>query len=178
MWNTTNSCIETDARNRVCFCFKRSDTVAIKTKLGHTPFLLRKKQFLNRRTIKREVWMPNYILTTSSTIMCPHGAVVNHIPTYFGSYRVNGEIPMLRTDQYLIAGCPFILPLGMIPLPNPCIRIMWISASNFLFVRGVQALTNVSIGICQSANGIPPGPPIITAFQTVETEPNTLKRVD
>ena len=122
--------------------------------------------------------MPNYILTTSSTIMCPHGGVVNHVPTYFGSYRVNGEIPMLRTDQYLIVGCPFILPLGTTPLPNPCIRIMWISASNFLFVRGVQALTNVSTGICQSARGIPGGPPIIAAFQVVETEPNTLKRVD
>jgi hypothetical protein len=122
--------------------------------------------------------MPNYILTTSSVILCPHGAPVTHMASNLGNYRVNGEPPMLLMDQYLVQGCPFISTGPGGAAPNPCIRVQWITGSNFLFVRGAPVLTNVSNGLCYSIRGIPAGPPIITAHQMIETEPTTFTRVD
>ena len=84
---------------------------------------------------------------------------------------------MLLNDQYMIAGCPFVVPHGPATVPNPCIRIMWTTGSNFLFVRGVPALTNISVGICQSVRGIPAGPPVIASHQMTFEEPRKMTRV-
>ena len=121
--------------------------------------------------------MASYILTQSAVIMCPHGGIVNHVPTGMPKYRINGELPMVMTDQYLFGGCPNMMPIGPTMVPSPCMRINWVTGSNFLFVRGIPALTNLSTGVCHSVHG-PTGPPVITSFQMLEQEPRTVTRVD
>ncbi len=133
--------------------------------------------YVNEQNQTSGAAMSNFILTQSSVITCPHGGIVTHVPSYFGNYRVDNEIPMLLTDQYIINGCSMALPGGLMT-PDPCLRIQWLTGSNFLFVRGIPALTNASTGICQSSRGIPAGPPIMCSFQTAVREPKKFTRVD
>lgn len=121
--------------------------------------------------------MGNFILTRSSTIMCPHGGIITHIPVGFTDYRINGEIPMTISDRYMIAGCPAIMPVGLSLSPNPCFEVTWVNASNTFFVNGSPALINTSVGLCRSVAGIPQGPAIIAFFQTRFAEPREFTRV-
>ena len=110
--------------------------------------------------------MPNFILTRSSIILCPHGGMVTHVPMGFAGELINGELPLMLTDTYFIAGCPNLLNGTM----SACFRVMWLTGSVTKLINGVPVLTNISIGICQSISNIPQGPPIIAAFQTVVTD--------
>lgn len=100
--------------------------------------------------------------------MCPHGGMVTHVPTTYTSYRVDGRRPMFLTDTYIIAGCP-----NYIYGPSPCIMVMWLNGTVNLLVKGQPLLTRASVGLCQSASGIPQGPAIITYTQTGQREPDT-----
>ncbi|NNE67042.1 MAG: hypothetical protein HKN33_10800 [Pyrinomonadaceae bacterium] len=112
--------------------------------------------------------MSAYILTSGSTILCSHGAPVMHVPTTPTEYRIEGLPVMLMTDQYLIAGCPAAAQ-GM-----GCFSVIWTNPSAMLLVRGIPALTNLSVGICQGSNA----PAMIVAHQLTETEPNNFKHVN
>ena len=118
--------------------------------------------------------MPNYILTTGSVVLCPHGGVVNHIPMGTGDFLIEGMPPMLLTDTYLVSGCPNASGGGA----SPCLNVFWINPSNYLFVRGVPALTNISTGLVADYRGAPAGPAIITSFQTTYEEPSKLTLID
>ena len=110
--------------------------------------------------------MPNFILTKSSIILCPHGGMVTHVPMSYSGEFINGELPMLMNDMYFIAGCPFIFGDSI----SPCLRVIWITGSVTKLINGIPVLTNASIGICESPAGVPQGPPIIAAFQTIVTD--------
>ncbi len=109
--------------------------------------------------------------------MCPHGGVVQHIPTTQTTFRINGELPMLQTDFYTIAGCPFVIPMPGGAMPSPCYQVMWVTFSQYLFVGGIPALNNVSTGLCNSAAGIPLGPAIIANWQSSYQEPTKITQV-
>lgn len=118
--------------------------------------------------------MGNPILNSQAVLLCPHGAPVTHVPGTFTSYRVNGYPPLLLTDQYLIAGCPFSVgAMGM-----PCLRVQWLSPSVKLFVKGIPVLTSASIGMCISQTGAPSGPVVIASFQVAIQEPDTSTFID
>ncbi len=110
--------------------------------------------------------MPNFILTKSSVVLCPHGGMVTHIPTSYTGELINGEILLMMNDIYFVAGCANVSNGAM----NACFRVTWLSGSVTKLINGVPVLTNISIGICQSSAGIPQGPPIIASFQTVVTD--------
>jgi len=114
--------------------------------------------------------MPAFILTRRSVILCPHGGIVTHIPMTFSEYLINGELPMLLTDQYLINGCPNILGT----MPSACFKVVWTSASVYLIIKGSPALLNTSVGLCQAMNGAVQGPAIISSFQTTVAEPTEI----
>lgn len=116
--------------------------------------------------------MPNFILTRSSVILCPHGGAVTQIPLTHTDYRVNGEMVMLATDQYVITGCS-----GTKPGTN-CISVVWTTSSPFLIIKGSPALTNVSVGLCQNAMSGVNGPALIASFQTRVKEPETVTVVN
>ena len=110
--------------------------------------------------------MPNFILTRSSIILCSHGGMVTHAPLSYTEELINGEIPMLLNDLYFIVGCPFLVGDSM----SSCLRVVWISGSTTKQIGGIPVLTNASVGICQSAAGVPQGPAIIAAYQTIVTD--------
>ena len=118
--------------------------------------------------------MPNYILTNTSVILCPHGGMVTHIPLSISEFTIEGALPLLLTDQYLVVGCPGIVAGGT----YPCINAIWVNPSMMLFVRGRPALTNVSTGMVRDAMGIVAGPALVTSFQVSYPEPTTVTNVN
>lgn len=113
------------------------------------------------------------LLNTNSVILCPHGGVVTHIPGTFTSYRIEGRLPMLLTDTYLIQGCGNYA--GQF---SPCAMVIWVTASSKLIVRGVPVLTQASVGLCQSAAGVVQGPAIIAVCQLIVPEPDDFTTID
>jgi hypothetical protein len=114
------------------------------------------------------------LLNSNSVILCPHGGLVMHTPTSGTAYRIEGRPPMLLSDIYTINGCPY----NGGGFPNPCILVLWVVGSTKMLVRGVPVLTQASLGLCQSASGMPNGPAIITACQLIVQEPNDLTLID
>lgn len=107
--------------------------------------------------------MPNYLLNRSSVIMCPHGGIVTHVPTTFSTELVNGNLPLLLTDLYFVAGCPNASL-------DPCQRVTWQFPSPTRKISGVPVLTTASVGICESARSMPTGPAAVLSHQVAETE--------
>ena len=76
---------------------------------------------------------------------------------------MGGMTAATLTDQGLVAGCLFTLPNGK---PQPCVTTRWIAAATRVTANGVPLLINPCVAICQSAEQIPGGPPIISGSQT------------
>lgn len=113
--------------------------------------------------------MSSFILTKRSVILCPHGGMVSHIPMSKTSYRVCGDVPMLLLDRYVVSGCP--------NRDYPCGNVSWENPSTTLYVNGVPALLNTSIGFCLTQASVPQGAAVIASFQTVVTEPDNVTQV-
>jgi hypothetical protein len=110
--------------------------------------------------------MPNYILTGSSVIVCPHGAPVTHIPLTNQRATVNGELLLFPNDQYMVAGCPFSTSQGA----SPCYRIAWTNASKNFMMQNKSVLTSGSLGIAQTFQGSAQGGAAILSHQTIATD--------
>ena len=84
--------------------------------------------------------------------MCPHGGQANVITT---NTRVKGGTRFLLrvTDTFIIAGCPFVIGT----VPSPCITVRWLNESKKVKVTGAPVLLESSVGLCQSAAGVPQG---------------------
>jgi hypothetical protein len=108
--------------------------------------------------------MPGPLLTQASGTTCPHTAPSSPVPS---SPRVlAGGAPVLTVaDQFPVAGCPFQVPVGAGTKPQPCVRIQWLVPAARVLVNGQPALLATSTGLAMSAEGIPAGPPIVTAPQ-------------
>ena len=110
--------------------------------------------------------MPNFILTRSSVILCPHGGMIAHVPMSGCTETINGEMPMLFSDTYIAAGCPFMTPYG----PAPCHMVIWTNPSVTKFIQGVPVLTSASLGIINSVTGAANGVVIIASHKTRVTD--------
>jgi hypothetical protein len=102
--------------------------------------------------------MPGQVLTTASTIMCPHGGSAILMTS---NARVTAGAPvLLETDIHPVAGCPFVIGLK----PSPCIRIQWQAGATRVNVN-TPVLVQSSIGICYSPESAPQGIAIIVNTQ-------------
>jgi hypothetical protein len=109
--------------------------------------------------------MPVPILTTMSTILCPHGGSVA-LTTANTMVDIDGGKALLLTDQHSVSGCPFQVPIGTGTKPQPCVIVRWLgSASTQAKVNGTPVLLQTSTGLCFSAEQIPQGPPVVAAVQ-------------
>jgi len=99
------------------------------------------------------------ILTSSSTVMCPHGGQAQ-LPTSNTEALIDGAPALLQTDVHPILGCAFVLVK-----PSPCTSIRWVSASTQVKVRGVPVLLQNSVGLCLSAEQVPQGIAIVAQVQ-------------
>ena len=92
--------------------------------------------------------MPGNILTTSSTIMCPHGGQANLITTNSKS-SANRSLALLESDIHIVAGCPFTVGSKY----SPCVRIEWSSGAAKVTIDGTKVLVKSSIGNCLNGEG-------------------------
>lgn len=108
--------------------------------------------------------MSGNTLTTTSTLMCPHGGSVQIISTN-ARVTADGGNAALATDTFLISGCPFQIPAAPSPIPSPCIQVQWIVPDTRNKVNGTPTLSQSSTGLCLSATGIPQGQVLILNTQ-------------
>lgn len=107
--------------------------------------------------------MPGPVYHVGNVAMCPHGGQVQDIPTS-PMVLVSGQPAGLFADQYMIAGCPFMLPATP-PVPHPCMRIQWLVPALRVTSFGVPLMLMDSVGLCQAPDQMPQGAPIVSVNQ-------------
>lgn len=105
--------------------------------------------------------MPGPLAHVGNVTLCTHGIPATVVPTNT-RVLVNGQPVTTLGDQYLVAGCPFTVPVGV---PMPCIRIQWLVPAVRVLVGGQPALLQSSTGLCISAQQSPNGPPQVPVNQ-------------
>lgn len=108
--------------------------------------------------------MPGPLLTLASGTTCTHSAPSSPV-TSNARVLANGSPVLTISDTFPVAGCPFQVPIPTGTKPQPCIRIQWLVPAARVLVNGQPALLATSTGLCLSAEGIPAGPPAVTAPQ-------------
>lgn len=106
--------------------------------------------------------MPGPVLHTGASATCPHGGMLT-IVAASPRVQVSGMPAAVLTDQGLVAGCAFTVPPSK---PQPCVTTRWMVGATRVMANGQPLLINPCVAICQSAEQIPGGPPIITGSQT------------
>jgi hypothetical protein len=104
--------------------------------------------------------MAGNTLNINSTLQCPHGGLVQIISAN-ARVKAGGAFAALATDQYVIAGCPFVV--GIVPMP--CLTVQWILPDLRVKVNGTPTLSQSSVGLCLNGLQVPQGPVLITNAQ-------------
>lgn len=108
--------------------------------------------------------MPGYLLHVGAQVMCPHGGQVTIVSTNT-RVKVSSQFVATMADAYTIAGCPFQIPTPGGPKPQPCVTVKWATPAMRVKVNSQPAILQLSAGICQSAEQIPAGPPVVAMTQ-------------
>jgi hypothetical protein len=99
------------------------------------------------------------ILTTASTVMCPHGGLAQLLTTNTEGL-IDGAPALLQTDVHPIVGCPFT-PVAY----SPCVLIRWVTAATQTSIRNVPVLLQTSVGLCLNGAQVPQGTAIVVQVQ-------------
>ena len=99
------------------------------------------------------------MLTTASTVMCPHGGMAQLITTNTEAL-IDGAPVLLQTDLHPIVGCPFT-PVAY----TPCVLIRWVTAATKTTIHDVPVLLQTSVGLCLNAAQAPQGTAIVVQTQ-------------
>lgn len=105
--------------------------------------------------------MGSPILTTNSTLMCPHGGSVN-LKTSNVDMKIQDAPALLVTDIHTVTGCPFMIG----NTSSPCVTIRWSVGATQTNVHGTAVLLKNSVGLCYSAAQAPQGKPTISQVQS------------
>jgi hypothetical protein len=108
--------------------------------------------------------MPGLLLHVGASVSCTHGAPAQTVSAN-ARVLVSGTPVATISDTTTVAGCPFQVPVGAGTKPQPCVRVQWLVPAARVLVNGQPALLNISAGLCQSAEQIPAGPPVVAATQ-------------
>lgn len=98
------------------------------------------------------------LLTTASTLTCPHGGMVSAIPS--STITAGGNPIVLATDTFTIAGCAFA-PV----VPHPCVLVQWQLPTQRSTGQSTPTLTESSVGFCMAADGAIQGSVLVQATQ-------------
>ena len=104
--------------------------------------------------------MPGNVLTTASTIQCPHGGRAVLTTSNTRAFA-GGALVLLEADVHPVLGCPFTIGLKY----SPCLRIEWTAGASKATVQGVKVLVQSSIGKCINPEGAPQGVAIVVTSQ-------------
>ena len=86
------------------------------------------------------------LLTTATTMLCPHGGSVSAISS---NAVANAGAAILRVDDtFLVSGCAF----NISGAPHPCMTVEWQNPSQKTKAASGKALTTDSIGMCKAAD--------------------------
>ncbi len=105
--------------------------------------------------------MPGFLFHVGATALCPHGGQISTISSS-PRVMVGGQPVATMADQFLIAGCPFTVP---VPKPQPCIKVQWLVPATRVLVNSQPAILQDSTGLCLSPEQIPQGPPNVIVTQ-------------
>jgi uncharacterized Zn-binding protein involved in type VI secretion len=108
--------------------------------------------------------MADQLLHVGAVAQCPHGGQVS-IQSGNTRVKVGGQAVALQNDTYTISACPFQIPTPGGPKPQPCVIVRWVKPALRVKVNGQPVILKTSIGLCQSAEQIPQGPPNVTTTQ-------------
>lgn len=103
--------------------------------------------------------MSGSLFHVGASATCPHGGQVATISSNT-RVLVSGQPVATLSDIALVAGCTFA-PVK----PQPCVKVQWLVPATRVFINGQPAILQTSLGICQSAEQAPQGPPIVIATQ-------------
>jgi hypothetical protein len=111
----------------------------------------------------------------NTAMQCFHAAKATVVPTQ-PRVLVNSQpittIASPATPIAIVAGCPFMIPVPPPPAtkPQPCVTVKWAMPSTRFLVNGFPAALVPALGpgpgLCQSAEQIPQGAPIVGFVQT------------
>ena len=104
--------------------------------------------------------MPVPILTTTSTVMCPHAGQVQLV-TSDTIASVQGAPMLLVSDTHPVVGCTFA-PGGVY---TPCVTVRWSAPAMMTKVNNIPVLLQTSIGLCLNSAQAPQGVAIIAQVQ-------------
>lgn len=93
------------------------------------------------------------LLTTASSLMCPHGGQVS-ISSANTRSKADGAILVRSSDIFTISGCP----LNISGAPHPCIKVDWQVTAQNSKSSGALHLTEESVGFCVAGDQTPQGP--------------------
>lgn len=107
--------------------------------------------------------MSGQLLTTQSTLMCPHGGSVSIVSS---NTQAKAGAPLaLASDTFTISGCPFQIPAGPAMVPHPCVSVQWIVPNMHTMVNHKPTLSTGSSGLCLAADQVPQGAVVIAQTQ-------------
>jgi uncharacterized Zn-binding protein involved in type VI secretion len=109
--------------------------------------------------------VPGFLYHVGAQTNCPHMGQATTVSTN-SRVLVSGQPVAILTDTTTIAGCPFQIPTPAGPKPQPCVKVLWTVGATRVFVNGQPVLLQTSVGVCQSVEQIPQGPPTVVATQT------------
>jgi hypothetical protein len=110
--------------------------------------------------------MPGKVLTTASTVQCPHGGQASLSTANAKASTTAGKI-LLESDIHTVAGCAFMIGTK----PSPCLRIEWKAGASKVKANSTGVLVESSVGLCYSPEGAPQGPAtIVMADQKVSAQ--------
>jgi hypothetical protein len=105
--------------------------------------------------------MSGNLLHVNATVTCPHGGQVTALPAQ-SRVLVSGQPAATLADVFTVAGaCTFTVGTK----PQPCVTVRWVTPSARIQINGSPAVLATSAGVCQSAEQIPQGPPLVSVVQ-------------
>ena len=105
--------------------------------------------------------MPGFLLHVGANVKCPHAGTVTGAPS-FPKVLVSGQVALTSFDMWAIAGCTFTVPPSK---PQPCVIVRWTGPATKVLIDKKPAVLSLSMGMCQSAEQAPQGPPIVASSQ-------------
>lgn len=112
--------------------------------------------------------VPGLLLHVAGVVSCTHQAPVSAPPSQT-RVLASGQPLATAADVMTVTGCPFQVPVGTGTKPQPCVKILWSMPSTKVALSGQPALLapapGTGAGVCQSAEQIPQGPPVVKGLQ-------------
>ena len=113
--------------------------------------------------------MPGFMLHVNAALQCFHVAKATIAPTQT-RVLVAGQPVATMSNPIAVAGCLFQIPFGVGTKPQPCVVVKWGMPSARVKVMGLPVAVapgpGPGPGVCQSAEQIPQGAPIVGFVQT------------